>query len=458
MKISFRLNGASVSAIAPTGTETLLEYLRQNAGLCGTKEGCNEGDCGACSVIVTGKDSVPKAMNACILFLPQIQGRSVRTVEGISGPNGTLHPVQEAMIAQHGAQCGFCTPGFITTMAAAHANGENDFDTALAGNLCRCTGYAPIVRAAEVASQKPVPRWMQENPKLGSKIESSESIFCPKSADELAHWYKENPDATLVAGGTDVGLWVTKQMRDFSKLAFLGHAEDLHQIEDCEDYLRVGATVTIATLMTAIEPLYPSFYNMLLRYGSAQVRNAATIGGNIANGSPIGDGPPALIALGSTLILRQGEKIRRMPIEDYFLAYQKQDRLSGEFVESIELRKDQINLRCYKLSKRFDQDISAVCGCINIRIEDNIIKSARIAFGGMAATPARAKITEKTLVGMEWSLQTFESTKLVLLQDFSPMSDARASAAYRSESAQNMLLRYFNEIQGAAINILEVRP
>ena len=386
MKISFRLNGASVSAIAPTGTETLLEYLRQDIGLCGTKEGCNEGDCGACSVIVTGKDGVPQAMNACILFLPQIQGRSVRTVEGISGPDGTLHPVQEAMIAQHGAQCGFCTPGFITTMAAAHANGENDFDTVLAGNLCRCTGYAPIVRAAELANQKPVPKWMQENPELVSKIESSESIFCPKSADELAHWYKENPSATLVAGGTDIGLWVTKQMRDFSKLAFLGHA------------------------------------------------------------------------LGTTLILRQGKNYRRMPLEDYFLAYQKQDRLSGEFVESIELRKDQVNLRCYKLSKRFDQDISAVCGCINIRTEDKIIKSARIAFGGMAATPARAKITEQALVGMEWSLQTFESTKSVLLKDFSPMSDARASAAYRSESAQNMLLRYFNEIQGAAINILEVHP
>ena len=200
MKISFRLNGASVSAIAPTGTETLLEYLRQDIGLCGTKEGCNEGDCGACSVIVTGKDGVPQAMNACILFLPQIQGRSVRTVEGISGPDGTLHPVQEAMIAQHGAQCGFCTPGFITTMAAAHANGKNDFDTALAGNLCRCTGYAPIVRAAELANQKPVPKWMQENPELVSKIESSETIFCPKSADDIKPKISSALNASLRLG------------------------------------------------------------------------------------------------------------------------------------------------------------------------------------------------------------------------------------------------------------------
>ena len=378
-EITVNVNGKTYNREVE-GRLTLADFLRHGLELTGTHLGCEHGVCGACTVLVDGKTS-----RGCLMLAVQADGSEVTTVEGLA-EDGALNSLQQAFMDNHALQCGFCTPGFITTMAAAHANGKNDFDTALAGNLCRCTGYAPIVRAAEVASQKPVPRWMQENPKLGSKIESSESIFCPKSADELAHWYKENPDATLVAGGTDVGLWVTKQMRDFSKLAFLGHAEDLHQIEDCEGYLRVGATVTIATLMTAIEPLYPSFYNMLLRYGSAQVRNAATIGGNIANGSPIGDGPPALIALGSTLILRQGEKIRRMPIEDYFLAYQKQDRLSGEFVESIELRKDQINLRCYKLSKRFDQDISAVCGCINIRIEDNIIKSARIAFGGMAAT------------------------------------------------------------------------
>ena len=213
MKISFRLNGASVSAIAPTGTETLLEYLRQDIGLCGTKEGCNEGDCGACSVIVTGKDGVPQAMNACILFLPQIQGRSVRTVEGISGPDGTLHPVQEAMIAQHGAQCGFCTPGFVTTMAATHATGETDFDAALAGNLCRCTGYAPIIRAAQAAAQVPAPAWMRERPEPQA-LQSSDDIFCPQSSDELAQWYARNPDATLIAGGTDVGLWVTKNMQD----------------------------------------------------------------------------------------------------------------------------------------------------------------------------------------------------------------------------------------------------
>ena len=209
--------------------------------------------------------------------------------------------------------------------------------------------------------------------------------------------------------------------------------------------------------MEAIAPLYPSFNAMLSRYGSPQIRNAATIGGNIANGSPIGDGPPALIALGATLILRQGDKRRRMPLEDFFKAYQKQDRLRGEFVEAIELPKDQNRLRCYKLSKRFDQDISAVCGCINISVEGNIIKTVRIAFGGMAATPSRANKTEEILVGKVWEIKTFENAKATLLQDFSPMSDARASALYRSETAQNMLLRYFNELENTPVNILEVR-
>lgn len=228
-----------MSTSVNTGTETLLDFLRQDAGLYGTKEGCNEGDCGACSVIVTGHDGVPRPMNACILFLPQLQGRAVRTVEGISGPDGNLHPVQEAMIAKHGAQCGFCTPGFITTMAAAHATGQTDFDTALAGNLCRCTGYAPIIRAAEMAATAPVPKWMQDLPPTTGHA-SSDAIFCPLSSDELAQWYQQNPEATLVAGGTDVGLWVTKHMRRPAPIAFLSQVSDLRHIEDYPDHLRVG--------------------------------------------------------------------------------------------------------------------------------------------------------------------------------------------------------------------------
>ena len=445
-----------MSAFADTGTETLLDFLRHNAGLCGTKEGCNEGDCGACSVIITGHDGVPRPMNACILFLPQLQGRAVRTVEGISGPDGSLHPVQEAMIAKHGAQCGFCTPGFITTMAAAHATGQTNFDTAFAGNLCRCTGYAPIIRAAEMAAPAQVPAWMQDVPPTADHA-SSDAIFCPRSSDDLAKWYQQNPEATLVAGGTDVGLWVTKHMRRLAPIAFLSQVSDLRLVEDHPDHLRIGAAVTITELMQAIAPISTSLHSMLARYGSPQVRNAATIGGNIANGSPIGDGPPALIAMGATLILRRGCARRRVALEDFFIAYQHQDRLPGEFVEGVELPKDQTGLRCYKLSKRFDQDISAVCGCLNITAKDGIITQARIAFGGMAGTPARALKTETALVSQVWCAETFATAQTAMVQDFTPLSDMRASAEYRARVAENMLMRYYYDIESEPVDIRKVR-
>ena len=457
MNMSFLLNGTSVSVAPKTGSETLLDYLRLQADLCGTKEGCNEGDCGACTVIVTGRDGVPRPMNACILFLPQLQGCSVRTVEGLSGPDGALHPVQEAMIMHHGAQCGFCTPGFVTTMAAAHATGETDFDAALAGNLCRCTGYAPIIRAAQAAAQRPAPSWMNERPEPQA-LQSRDDIFCPKSSDELAHWYARNPNATLIAGGTDVGLWVTKKMQDLGPIAFISHAQDLRHIHDEGDRLRIGAAVTITHLMQAIRPISASLHQLFSRYGSPQVRNAATIGGNIANGSPIGDGSPALIAMGARLVLRRADERRALDLEDFFIAYQQQDRQPGEFVESIELPKAQDRLRCYKLSKRFDQDISAVCGCFKLQQEAGVITQARIAFGGMAATPARARKTEAALCGQPWNLESFERAKSALAEDFTPLSDMRASAGYRAQAAGNMLIRYFHDLQETPVNIREVHP
>ena len=457
MNMSFLLNGKSVSVAPKTGSETLLDYLRLEADLCGTKEGCNEGDCGACTVIVTGQDGVPRPMNACILFLPQLQGCSVRTVEGLPGPDGALHPVQQAMITHHGAQCGFCTPGFVTTMAAAHATGETDFDAALAGNLCRCTGYAPIIRAAQAAAQAAVPSWMAERPEAPA-LQSRDDIFCPRSSDELAQWYARNPEATLIAGGTDVGLWVTKKMQELGPIAFVSHAEDLRQIHDEKDSLRIGAAVTITNLMQAIRPISASLHQLLRRYGSPQVRNAATIGGNIANGSPIGDGSPALIAMGARLVLRRADERRTVNLEDFFIAYQQQDRRLGEFVESIELPKAQDRLRCYKLSKRFDQDISAVCGCFNLEQEAGVITQARIAFGGMAATPARARKTEAALCGQPWSLETFHQAKSAMAEDFTPLSDMRASAGYRAQAAGNMLVRYFHDLQETPVNIREVHP
>ncbi|NKX44134.1 xanthine dehydrogenase small subunit [Roseicyclus persicicus] len=465
MSTRFLLNGEPQAADVPP-TTTLLDWLRETRRLTGTKEGCNEGDCGACTVMVTDRDGTARALNACILFLPQLEGRAVRTVEGIAGPDGTLHPVQQAMIDHHGSQCGFCTPGFVVSMAVAHLNGRRDHDDQLAGNLCRCTGYAPIVRAAEAAADAPVPGWMRAD---AEKLRDPSFIFPqirpsgataparPTSSDELAAWYEAHPDATLIAGATDVGLWVTKALRELSPVAFLNNCADLRGIVADQEIIRIGAMTPLTELGAFLADRHPSFAELIRRYGSVQVRNAATVGGNIANGSPIGDSPPALIALGATLHLRKGDTRRTLPLEDFFLAYGKQDRAPGEFVEAVTVPIQPDRLACYKLSKRFDQDISAVCGCFNLAVEDGTVTAARIAFGGMAGTPKRATEVEQALVGRPWTEATVVAAQAGFAEDFTPLSDMRASAGYRLRAAQGMLMRYFRETRGEAVSVLEVR-
>ncbi len=461
MDIAFLLNGESVSLTDVTPTTTLLDWLREERGLTGTKEGCNEGDCGACSVMITD-DSGSRALNGCILFLPQINGKHVTTVEGISTPDGSLHPVQHSMINHHGSQCGFCTPGFVVSMAAAHLNGATDHDVQLAGNLCRCTGYAPIIRAAKEAEDRPVPDHLLFLAKNIPAIQKSQTeplnskAFQPRNSDALADWYVANPNATLIAGATDVGLWVTKQFRDLGAVAFLNQCGDLRGVTETSDKIRIGAMTSLSDLETAIEPHHPSFAAMIRRYASVQVRNAATIGGNIANGSPIGDGPPALIALNATLHLRYGDTRRSLPLEDFFLDYGKQDRQPGEFVEAISFPKQADDLRCYKLSKRFDQDISAVCGCLNITRDGDIITAARLAYGGMAGTPKRASAAETAMIGQSFSEITIRGAMAAMVDDFQPLSDMRASASYRMQAAQNMLLRYLHEANGTTTDLMEV--
>ena len=465
MSIAFLLNGTPVRIEGEAPTRTLLDWLRETRGLTGTKEGCNEGDCGACTVMVTDAEG-SKALNACILFLPQLHGKAVRTVEGVSGPKGEMHPVQAAMVSHHGSQCGFCTPGFVVSMAVAHLNGATDQDDQLAGNLCRCTGYAPIIRAAAAAAEQPVPDWMktdrvslpQKSPESPGQAGSHTSAFCPRDSDELAHWYLANPDAVLIAGATDVGLWVTKQLRDLEPVAFLNGVKDLQGIETQGGQLHVGACVTINALREAVTERLPSFGELLRRYASVQVRNAATIGGNIANGSPIGDGSPALIALGATLHLRRGDEMRSMPLEDFFIEYRKQDRQPGEFVAGVSFPERADALRCYKISKRFDQDISAVCGCFNVTVSKGVVTSARIAFGGMAGVPKRASLAEAALLGKPWTEATVVAAARAMAGDFTPMSDMRASAGYRMLTAQNLLRRYFHDLNGTPVSVLEVTP
>jgi xanthine dehydrogenase small subunit len=491
--IRFTLNGDPVQAADAHPTDTLLDWLRDRRGLTGTKEACREGDCGACTVMVTDAQG-SRALNACILFLPQVECVAVRTVEGLSAPDGKLHPAQQAMIDRHGAQCGFCTPGFVVSMAAAHAEGVTDHDAALAGNLCRCTGYAPIHRAAEDTATAPVP----------DHILAERAIFCPEissgvrggadsptaptatraaarpaaavdpaptgmtpdaaawvrpdSADELAAWYLAHPDATLIAGATDVGLWVTKQFRDLGPVAFLNGCADLRGIDVTDDTIRIGAMATLSDLLPVMAVHHPSFAAMIRRYGSVQVRNAATLGGNIANGSPIGDSPPALIALGATLHLRRGDARRTLPLEDFFLDYGKQDRAPGEFVQAVTIPRQPDRLRCYKISKRFDQDISAVCGCFNITVTGGTVSSARIAFGGMAGIPKRAAAVEAALLGERWTAVTVAAALHEFAADFQPLSDMRASADYRRAVAGNLLWRAFHGDSDVATDVLEVAP
>ena len=456
--IHFELNGEDVRAEISDPCLTLLDWLRGSAGLTGTKEGCNEGDCGACTVMLRSAGDVWRTMNACILFMPQIHGRHIRTVEGIAGPGGCLHPVQEAMIAEHASQCGYCTPGFVVSLAAAHHRGS-DVEEAVAGNLCRCTGYASIMKAARRAAETPRASWLDDNQApIDVAALDGEAFFAKDNLDAFAHWYAAHPDATLVGGATDVGLWVNKQLRKLLPIGFVGQITELRRLTESRDRIRIGAAVTLQDLGEFMKSRHPSFAELIRRFGSLQVRNAATIGGNIANGSPIGDAAPALIALGCRLVLRRGAVRRILPLEDFFLDYGKQDRAAGEFVEALEVERQADSLYCWKVSKRFDQDISAVCGCFNLPVEGGRITAPRIAFGGLAATTRRSPAAEAALAGQPWSGSSFERAAQALDEDFSPISDMRASADYRRWVAHNLLVRTFRAgMSDGAEHVLAIR-
>jgi xanthine dehydrogenase small subunit len=453
LPITILLDGEA-RTIEVGATETALDLIRGRLARPGTKEGCAEGDCGACTVLLGETDGAGgvawRAVNSCILFAPMLDGKALMTVESLSR-DGALAPVQREMIDRHGSQCGFCTPGFVMSLhgralGAVGTQGRGVADI-LSGNLCRCTGYGPILASGEAVP--PVPA---DDSATGEKLATlpraaeGPGWFAPESADALAALLLDHPEARIVAGATDVGLWVTKQLRDLGQLIFIADIADLKRIDEDEGGVRLGAGVSYSQGWDVLSRLHPSLGELIRRIAGTQVRNAGTIGGNIANGSPIGDMPPALIALGATLTLRRGDARRTMPLEDFFLAYGKQDREPGEFVESVFIPRPAADMivQITKLSKRFDSDISAVCGAFAITIDADRVVSARIAFGGMAGTPRRAYRCEAALTGQPWSEATVEAAARALAEDYDPLSDVRGSAAYRLTVAANLLRRLWH--------------
>ncbi|WP_425046465.1 xanthine dehydrogenase small subunit [Primorskyibacter sp. S87] len=467
--IRFLLNGDEVSVSDVQATLTLLDYLRLEKRLTGTKEGCAEGDCGACTVLVGRLHQGQlhyETVNACIRFLASLNGCHVVTIEHLSGPNGRLHPVQEAMIEYHGSQCGFCTPGFVMSLYALWMENpkptETQVETAVQGNLCRCTGYEPIVRAALAVNQYGSPAndhlnaerdtvtaqltEIRQTARIVTGPDDDRAIL-PLNVADLAEVLAENPKATIVAGSTDVGLWVTKFMRPISPVVFISHLEELKTIEKTADALTIGAGVTYSESEDAIREAFPHLGEYWDRIAGWQVRNMGTIGGNVANGSPIGDTPPVLIAQGAEVTLQKAGGSRTLPIEDFFIDYGKQDREPGDFVASIRIPlagEGQIDA-AYKISKRRDEDISSVAAGFSVTVADGVITAARIAFGGMAATPKRAANAEAALVGQAWSAEAFEAAAIALAQDFTPLTDWRASSEYRLLVSQNLLRRFHLE-------------
>lgn len=479
--IRFYRQGSVHEISGVPASRTVLQHLREDLHCTGTKEGCAEGDCGACTVVIGELDAqgvlVLKAVNACIQFLPTLDGKALFTVEDLRAADGTLHPVQQAMVDCHGSQCGFCTPGFVMSMWALYENQpaaaglptRDEINTALSGNLCRCTGYRPIVDASQkmfdytqyprvTLDRKAVEetlRALQRNdtfeyraPDTRGAAFGAPAFYAPLTLDAFARLRAEHPQARLVAGSTDVGLWVTKQFRDLGDVLYIGNVRELKTIERDAQTLTIGAAVTLEDAYAALAADYPELAELWTRFASLPIRNAGTLGGNVANGSPIGDSMPALLALGAEVVLRHGTKMRTLPLDGFYLGYQKTALAAGEFVAALRVPRPTGNLRfrTYKVSKRYDQDISAVCAAFALHIDEgSTIVEARVAFGGMAATPKRATQTEAVLSGATWNESTARQAMNALAADYQPLTDMRASSAYRLKVARNLLWRFHLE-------------
>ncbi|WP_405231396.1 xanthine dehydrogenase small subunit [Lentisalinibacter salinarum] len=474
--VRFLLDGETVELRDVDPTRTVLQWLREDAGRTGTKEGCAEGDCGACTVVLAGLDGNGerlryRSVNACIQFLPTLDGQELITVESLGSPQTGLHPVQQAMYECHGSQCGFCTPGFVMSLFALYRNrrdpSRREIDDALAGNLCRCTGYRPIVEAArrmyDYESDLPADgdtraglRSLADDPAGAGMLaleHDGRRYYAPTTASGLAALLAEYPDACLLAGGTDVGLWVTKQHRELDTVIYVGRVRELAEVSADGEWLSIGAAVTLTDAMPPLVDEYPELEELFLRFASPPIRNTGTLAGNVANGSPIGDSMPALIALGARVVLASRDDRRELALEDFYHDYRKTDLVPGEFVAAVRIprRRPGRLVAAYKVSKRFDQDISAVCAAFALDIEDGRVACARIACGGMAAIPKRAAAAEQALVGEAWDGAAVERAMAAMDTDFAPITDMRAGDAYRRDVAKNLLRRFHIESTAAGI-------
>ncbi|MDE1164019.1 MAG: xanthine dehydrogenase small subunit [Pseudomonas sp.] len=473
--IQFLLNRELRSEHALDPNLTVLQYLREHLGKPGTKEGCASGDCGACTVVVgelqtdaNGHDSLRyRSLNSCLTFVSSLHGKQLISVEDLKH-KGQLHSVQQAMVDCHGSQCGFCTPGFVMSLFALQKNSADadvhQAQEALAGNLCRCTGYRPILAAAEQsccqATRAPdqfdsaqadtIAQLKAIAPSETGELNSGDKrCLVPLTIGDLADLYGSHPEARLLAGGTDLALEVTQFHRTLPVMIYVGNVAELKRIEHLDDHIEIGAATPLTDCYGALSAEYPDFGELLHRFASLQIRNQGTLGGNIGNASPIGDSPPLLIALGAQIVLRKGDSTRTLALEDYFIDYRITARQESEFIEKVIVPRASAKraFRAYKVSKRLDDDISAVCAAFSLQVEQGLITDARAAFGGMAAIPKRAKACEAALVGKAWNNATLEAACAALADDFSPLSDFRASKEYRLLSAQNLLRKYFIELQ-----------
>jgi xanthine dehydrogenase small subunit len=457
--LRFLLNGRWTSAAVPPSM-TVLDYLRGEARLTGTKEGCAEGDCGACTIAIAPLDGdAPryKAVNACLMLVPQIDGHAVVTVEGLARADGSLHPVQQALVEADATQCGFCTPGFAMAMFAfvqEEARGDEAIHEALAGNLCRCTGYRPIVEACRGMRAAPPGCAAQAVTEVASQRgdyrHDGQLHLAPASLDELARAKARYPDAILLGGGTDLCLRASKGREAFPAVIATARVAELKAISEAADTLTLGGAVTYTEALPTLDRHFPSFAALVRRIGSRQIRNLGTFAGNLANASPIGDTIPCLIALDARVTLRSLRGRRQVAAEDFILGYRKTVLAADEFIESIAipLLAPQTRFVAYKLSKRFDQDISTVVAAFRLRVEGDTLCDLRAAYGGMAEKPARARHVEAALTGRPWRVDGLHDIDPELARDFSPLTDHRGSAAYRLTAAANLVRRLQLESTG----------